>query len=251
MTARSCGTTVYRVTAGRFAYYVKASSPRSGDDLRFHAPGEAARLSWLGAQGIPVPEVVEVGATADVAWLITTAIEGRTADGHWAPADQGKVLDVVADLARTLHELPASQCPFDRTLAVSLPLARGAARDGLVDLDDLDERHAGWTARQLLDELDTTPPPAEDHLVVCHGDLCLDNILITPGTLGLAGVLDVGRLGIADPWLDLSILLRSITGECPAWDRSPHHAERLLHRYGLAEIDERKAFFYQLLDEFA
>jgi kanamycin kinase len=247
---RSCGTTVYRV-AGRLAYYVKISSPRSGDGLRFYPPGEAARLSWLSAQGIPVPEVVEVGATADTAWLVTTAIEGRPAAGYWPPADRGRVLDVVADLARTLHALPAAQCPFDRTLAVSLPLARAAARDGLVDLDDLDERHAGWTAQQLLDELDATPPPEQDRLVVCHGDLCLDNIVITPGTAALAGVLDVGRLGVADPWLDLSVVLRNITEECRAWDRGPHHAERFLRRYGLAEMDERKAFYYRLLDEFA
>jgi kanamycin kinase len=248
--ARSCGTAVYRV-AGRYEYYVKISAPRSGDDLRFHPPGEAARLSWLGAHGIPVPEVIEIGATTDAAWLVTRAIEGTPAAGYWHPPDRGRVLDVVADLATALHALPARECPFDRTLAVSLPLARAAARDGLVDTGDLDERHAGWTAQQLLDELDATPPPEQDRLVVCHGDLCLDNILITPGTLELAGVLDVGRLGVADPWLDLSIVLRNITEECRAWDPGPHLAERFLRRYGLARIDEQKAFYYRLLDEFA
>jgi aminoglycoside phosphotransferase len=247
---RSCGTVVYRVT-GRFSYYVKTAAPQDGKDLRFHPPGEAARLSWLAARGIPVPEVVEVGATADTAWLVTTAIAGRPASGPWGAADRGSVLHIVADLAQALHALPVQECPFDRTLAVSLPLARAAARSDLVDLDDRDDRHAGWTPQQLLDELDATPPPVEDHIVVCHGDLCLDNILIAPDTLVLAGVLDVGRLGVADRWLDLAITLRNITEECRGSYPGPQDAVRFLRRYGLAEIDAPKAFYYRLLDEFA
>jgi kanamycin kinase len=266
---RSDGTTIHRVE-GRHTYYVKAAPARDPDDLRFHPPGEAARLAWLGARGFPVPEVVEAAANADTMWLVTTAIEGRSAAGRWSPADRRGVLDVVADLTRALHALPARDCPFDRTLAVLLPRVRAAARAGWVDCDDLDDTHAGWTAQQLLGELDAAQPPDEDRVVVCHGDLCLDNVLIAPDTLSLAGILDVGRLGTADRWLDLSIVLRNITGECPdwecpgldspgldgtdadstAWDTHQRRAGRFLRRYGLAETDERKLAYYRLLDEF-
>lgn len=248
--ARSYGTAVYRVT-GPHTYYVKATASRDPDDLRFSPAGEAARLGWLGGQGFPVPEVVEVGASAELAWLVTTGIEGRPAALPWRPADQGTVLDVVADLARGLHSLPAGHCPFDRTLAATLPRIRAGALAGRVDLDDLDEAHAGWTAQQLLDELDATPAPREEEedIVVCHGDLSLDNILIAPGTLSLAGILDAGRLGRADRWLDLSIVLRNLGGECPGWDPGPRHTGRFLRRYGLAGIDEHRLGYYQLLDE--
>ncbi len=246
---RSYGTAIYRVEAKR-TYYVKVTASHDPDDLRFHPPCEAARLAWLGAQGFPVPDVVEVGANAEMMWLVTTGIGGRSAAASWNAAEQRAVLDVVADLARELHALPARDCPFDRTLAVTLPRIRAAALAGRVDLDDLDETHTGWTARQLLDELDAMQAPDEEHIVVCHGDLCLDNIVIAPESLSLAGVLDVGRLGAADRWLDLSIVLRNLSGESPGWEPDPRFAERFLRRYGIAEIDERKSTYYRLLDEF-
>jgi kanamycin kinase len=219
------------------------------DDLRFSPVGESARLTWLGGQGFPVPEVVEVGTSEEAAWLVTTAIEGRSAALPWSAADQGAVLDVVADLARALHALPVRDCPFDRTLAVSLPRIRAGVAAGRVDLDDLSQVHAGWTAQQLLDELDAAQPPPEEDIVVCHGDMCLDNFLITPGTLAPAGILDAGRLGTADRWLDLSIVLRNLGGECPGWDPDPRQASRFLSRYGLPGVDGHRLRYYQLLDE--
>lgn len=247
--SRSYGTTVYRVD-GPNSYYVKSGPRRERDDLRFHPPGEAERLIWLGRLGFPVPDVVEVGEDADTMWLVTTAIEGRLAAERWKPAEEPTVVDMVADLARALHSLPAEDCPFDRSLTVSLSWARVATREGMVDTDDLDERHRGWTAEQLLAELDTTPVPGEEVLVVCHGDLCLDNVLVKPGTMTLAGICDVGRLGIADRWLDLSVVLRNLTEECEGWHHHARHADNFLRRYGLSRIDERKRHYYRLLDEF-
>jgi len=40
-------------------------------------------------------------------------------------------------------------------------------------------------------------------LAVCHGDFCLPNVVLDPETLVVTGILDVGRLGIADRHLDL------------------------------------------------
>lgn len=246
---RSSGTVVHRVDGRRHAWYVKTTPVRETTGLGFDPPGEAARLGWLGRRGFPVPEVVDVGATPELAWLVTRAVGGRPAAGPWAPAELPAVLDVVADLTRALHALPVADCPFDRTLAVSLPEARLAAGTGRVDLDDLEDRHRGWTARRLLDELEATPAPMEHELVVCHGDLCLDNVLITPGAPALAGILDVGRLGRADRWLDLSIVLRNLD-ECGDWAVLPDRTGRFLRRYGLAAMDGSRCHYYRLLDEF-
>jgi len=136
-----------------------------------------------------------------------------------------------------------------RTLAVTLPLARRAVELDRVDLDDLEPAHRGWSARRLLAELDTKSPPVNADLVVCHGDLCLDKVLIAPATLSLAGFLDNGRLGRADRWVDLAIASRNIGEECIEWGYLPHHAELFLRRYGAAP-DAGKRHFYRLLDEF-
>jgi kanamycin kinase len=244
--ARSYGTTVYRVLCDR-TYYVKVTSTADRGDPRFHPATEADGLVWLATWGFPVPEVVETGAADGLSWLVTGAVPGVPAAGPWEPAARTNVLDAVADLAAQLHSVPAGRCPIDRTLAVTLPRCRLAVELATVDLDDLDERHLGWTAEDLLAELDATPVPPEEDVVVCHGDLSLDNILIDPDTLTVTGILDAGRLGRADRWLDLSVILRDITEDQAQWG---FDAERFLHRYGLSEVDQTKYEYYRLLDEF-
>jgi aminoglycoside phosphotransferase len=249
VTSRSSGTTVYRVE-GRHCFYVKSTPPwEHPDDPRFNPAAEAERLRWLAGQGLPVPEVVEVGGDGESVWLVTTAMPGRPAAARWSPEDLPRVVDVVADVARAVHALPVARCPFDRRLPALLAEAAVAVRFDAVDLDDVDAAHHGWTARQLLDELRRTPAPPEDDLVVCHGDLCLDNVLVAPDTLSLAGLIDVGRLGVADRWLDLSIALNHI-GEDTDWGYGPRHADRFLRRYGIQEIDHAKVAYYRLVDEF-
>jgi aminoglycoside phosphotransferase len=241
---RSYGTSVHRVRCAGTTYYVKTTSIVDRDDLRFHPQNEAERLLWLAGWGLPVPEVVEVGQVAGRSWLVTTAMPGVPATGPAGGPGWERVLRAVADLAATLHSIPARECPFDRRLAVTVPRCRAAVELGTVDLDDLDEHHSGWTGEQLLAELDSTPTPPEDEVVVCHGDLGLDNLLVDPDTLTVTGVIDCGRLGRADRWLDLAIVLRDIA-EC-----RPDGVDVFGRTYGLPTIDEEKRRYYRLLDEF-
>jgi aminoglycoside phosphotransferase len=101
------------------------------------------------------------------------------------------VVNAVAELAGLHHALPASACPFDRSLAVTMPLAREAAAARLVDLGNLDEQHHGWDAPRLLAALEASTPERERDLVVCHGDFTLSNVLLDPDTLDPAGALPV------------------------------------------------------------
>lgn len=48
---------------------------------------------------------------------------------------------------------------------------------------------------------------------MCHGDLFLPNVLLDPATCAVTGVIDAGRLGVADRWVDLAIATRSFVSE--------------------------------------
>lgn len=198
---------------------------------------EGERLRWLRARGIPAAEVLE----CEPGLLVTAEVPGRSAAELWPDTD--RIVDALADLTRALHALPVADCPFDRTLAVTIPEALAASPD----LDDLDAERAGWTRDQLVAELLATRP-ADEELVVCHGDLCVPNVLFDPETGDVTGVIDAGRLGVADRWLDLGIATRSLTDE-----RNPQYGEasakRFLNRYGVEE-NPAKTTFYRLLDEF-
>jgi aminoglycoside phosphotransferase len=197
------------------------------------------RLGWLAGHGIPCPAVV----AHEPGILVTTTLPGRSGAEVW-PADQRPGLaDAFADLLRAVHSLPAADCPFDRSLGLTIPAAEAAVGAGHVDLDDLDPGRQGWTAERLLARLHTTRPATEE-LVVCHGDPTLANVFCDDHG-HLTGVIDVGRLGVADRYLDLAIASRSLTSR---WHQA--YGSRLLRRYGLDRVDLGKIQFYRLLDEF-
>jgi aminoglycoside phosphotransferase len=85
--------------------------------------------------------------------------------------------------------------------------------------------------------------PSDERLVVTHGDASLPNFVWSPSN-GV-GLIDLGRFGLADPYQDLALFLRSARRNHPDID-----AEALmLERYPLAAIDADRCAFYRLLDE--
>jgi aminoglycoside phosphotransferase len=213
--------------------------------------GEVDRLAWLAEHGLPVPEIVDAGDWCDpdaTGWLLTRAVPGRPASDPWPPAQRDGVVAALVDVAARLHALPVTECPFARDLAVTVPCAHAAAAENAIDLDDLDAERRGWTAARLVAELDATVPADED-LVVCHGDFCLPNVILEPRTLRVNGLVDAGRLGVADRWADLALITRSLADERND-QFGAERAARFLTAYGVREPDAAKLAFYRLLDEF-
>jgi aminoglycoside phosphotransferase len=237
------GALVWRLH-GPTELFVKVADASPHHDTGFDLSAEAERTRWLGGRGIPVPEVVGAGTTGAAHWLITTAVPGRPAAHAWPAEQVPAVVDALADLTRALHAVPAGACPFDRGLAVTVAAARHAVDAGLVDLDDLDDERVGRTADELLAELEATRPDTED-VVVCHGDLTFDNVLLDPGTARVTGLIDLGRLGRADRCADLALLIGELAAT--TW---PGAVERFLRRYGGPVPDPARLAFYRLLDEF-
>jgi kanamycin kinase/aminoglycoside 3'-phosphotransferase-2 len=237
---------VWRV-AGPPRRYVKLVG--DGDDrvaLTRQLLAEAEHAVWLGAQGFPAPQVLDSGSQDGVAWLVTAAMPGRTLADPWPLSMRGRLVDNLADMCAALHDIPVTACPFRRDLAVTIPAAADAVRDGAVDPGDFDDERAGRSPADLLEELFATRPGAED-LVVCHGDLCLPNVLADPDTGAITGLVDLGRLGVADRHQDLALTTRSlgpINGQF-----GPGAADRFLRRYPIPP-DPGRLDYYRLLDEF-
>lgn len=227
---------IYRVGA----CYVKiAPATWAPDDLRLSTAGEAARLTWLGKQGLPVPTIVDVGGDANWRWLVTRARPGVPITRAPSP---GAAVDAFADVARAVHALPAASCPYRLGVAELLAWARRAVRNGWVDTADLDPGNAGREPADLFAELTKTPvPPQID--TVTHGDLTPDNVLIDPATATVTALLDAGRLGVADVWRDLALARRNLA------DLGPQLPDRFLARHG-ASADPVREAYYRLVDEF-
>jgi aminoglycoside phosphotransferase (APT) family kinase protein len=159
----------------------------------------AAARELLGRTRFPTPEPValgEPGAGYPLPWSVQTWLPGTVATDE----DPGQSAAFAHDLAEFIHGV--------RTIDT-----RGRAFSGTGRGGDL-RSHDAWMetcferSEQLLDvpRLRRTwgimrDLPRSDRDVMTHGDLIPGNVLVCGGRL--AGVIDVGGMGPADPALDL------------------------------------------------
>ena len=203
---------------------------------------EMVRLNWLTAF-MPLPTIKHFIRTPDDAWLLTTAIPGKTAFQvlEEYPDSGENIVDALAVFLRRLHAIPVSHCPFNSDYPFRLSLAHARMVNGLVDTDDFDDERHDWSAEQVWDAMHTLLPFPPDP-VVTHGDFSLDNLIFADGRV--MGCIDVGRVGIADRYQDLAILW-SCLGEF-----SLSLQQRLFQTYGISDPDSNKVQFHLMLDEF-
>lgn len=213
---------------------------------------ERDRLLWLATTPVPAAEVLDFDDAGDRTILVSSALAGIPASELGRDDAELATAGLVAFLVN-LHALSVRDCPFDRRLDTTVPEAARAVATGRVDETDFDDERAGRTAVDLLAELDASAARARHEefldLAVCHGDACLPNVLVDPDTLEVTGLVDVGRLGVADRHLDLALLARSMSAPWlnPAY--GPVLADRMLSAYPV-DVDPWRLEFYQLLDEF-
>lgn len=152
-----------------------------------------------------------------------------------------RIIAGFAAFLRALHALPVDDCPFDASAAVRLAHARRLVAGAAVDESDFDEDHRGWTAREVLAQVEALAPCATGR-VVTHGDFSLGNLMLDADGRP-TGCIDVGRLGIADSWQDIAILwnnLRDVDEGAPAL---------FLKAMGIDKPDEPRLLFHRCLDE--
>ena len=231
------GGRTWEVGEGQRRCFVKWSPYQPGIDLA----GEAARMTWAGAY-TPVPRVLASGADDAGMWLVTSPLPGRNAvEDDWI-ARPHVAVRAIGEGLRALHEaLPADSCPFSWMAEQRVAEAVQAVRNGWAGpQEDWHEVHGHLTLAQAL-KLAADIPPA-DRLVVCHGDACAPNTLLTDDGRW-SGHVDLGSLGVADRWADLAVATWSTE-----WNYGPGWEGTLLDAYGIAPDPDRTRYYRLLWD---
>ncbi|MCP8882161.1 aminoglycoside 3'-phosphotransferase [Devosia sp. XJ19-1] len=201
-------------------------------------PGEIERLNWLTRMGFKAPRVVDAEQGSNRLWLLMSAVPGEDLT-HYIDRPEVFVRAYAQGLKR-MHALDTTTCHFDHGLDARLADAEARLVAGLVDESDFDTQRLGQTAQQVLDWLKANRPPIGQQIVT-HGDASTPNVLALDGRF--SGMVDCGRVGLADVWQDLALACRSV-----AFNIGEAHIPAFLAAYG-AEWDEVKYRYYCTLDE--
>lgn len=239
------GDRVYRRDDGA-AYAKLAPADRAG-----LLEGERRRAEWLGARGLGAPAVLDWLQSPAGACLVTAALPGVPAAD--LPADAlARAWPSLAGALKALHDLPVADCPFARRLPAMFDRARDVVGRGAVNPDFLAPEHQDVPPATLLAmleaELAQRLAQEEGDLVVCHGDACLPNLMVDPGTLRCTGFVDLGRLGVADRHVDLALLLANARESWTSPGQEAAAFARLFEIHGIAAPDRGRLAFYLHLD---
>ncbi|MFT4259071.1 phosphotransferase [Microbacterium sp.] len=97
---------------------------------------------------------------------------------------------------------------------------------------------AAARGERVPDDLRDTPPV--DRLVVCHGDACMPNTLLTASG-AVAGHVGLAALGAADRWADIAVAAMSTV-----WNVGEGRHDALIDAYGVDPDRERLAYYRRL-----
>ncbi|MGA3221496.1 MAG: aminoglycoside 3'-phosphotransferase [Acidimicrobiales bacterium] len=230
------GGLTFEVVGDGERFFVKWQPAGTAIDL----DAEAERMAWAVAF-TPVPRVLDAGEDPTGAWLVTTAVLGRSAVTERWLGEPRTAVRAIGEGLRSLHELlPANRCPFNWSAEQRVADARRRAASGPLDPACWHTEHKDLSVEQALALL--AGPPPVDRLVVCHGDACAPNTLLTDDGR-CSGHVDLGAMGTADRWADLAIATWSAE-----WNYGPDWGTTLLDAYGVGADPDRTRYYRLLWD---
>jgi kanamycin kinase len=222
-------------------FYLKVTS--SGEDLRVGAEN----YRWAREHtGLTVPEIVSVGYTEQVSWLMTVALPGATflaslQDG--APVQE--TLTRFADGLLSVHSLPIDNCPFRWTVrSVYTGLEQRIDAGEIRPLHTQRPEYTHLTLPEVLDHLrHTCPTDVEESPVVVHHDYALHNVMLLPDNT--VGYLDLGRMSVGHRWMDLAIAYHTIV------DVAGEEGCRIFFDAYGADMNDTRLKYFSILMDFA
>ncbi|MDX3925610.1 MAG: APH(3'') family aminoglycoside O-phosphotransferase [Shinella sp.] len=239
------GDRVFRRSDG--AAHVKVSEPANAALLE----SERDRTEWLAAFGLGSPRVLDWIESEEGACLVTSTVAGVPAS-ELASAELGVAWPSIIGRVRDLHAVPASGCPFARDLATMFARAEDVVRRNAVNPDFLAPEQRDVPPADMLAALRAQLPVRLDQekkeLVVCHGDACMPNFMVDPQTLRCTGMIDLGRLGVADRYVDFSLLIANSSETWSGPEEAKAAYDRLFSIHAIPQPDRERLAFYLGLD---
>jgi aminoglycoside phosphotransferase len=208
----------------------------------FVALAEVDRLDWIDRR-LPCPKMLASSPLDGGGHAVVLSLPaGTPATMPEHRAHPTRTIEYLAQALRFVHEVPVDACPFNMRVELRMRSITRRMNAGQYDTSTFTEpynRYSGARLLEILGEIET----AEDDLVFTHGAFGMDVALLD--LTGVSGIVEWGRSGVADRYVDLAHAVRSV-----ATVVGPELIPHFFHCYGLDHPDPRKLDFYALLAEF-
>ena len=212
---------------------------------------EAKMLTWLKGK-IPVPDIIEHICENGYSCILMNKCTGKIACDPVFMMQPKRQVELLAEALYSLWRVPIDGCPSQLSLRKRLEMAEDNIINNRVDLNNTESDTFGPKGFRdfsaLLYWLQENQPTKAT--AICHGDFCLPNIFLSE--TGLTGLIDLGRAGVADPWLDIALCCRSLehnyNGIYDGKRYKGYDKQMLFDALGI-QPDWERIRYYILLDE--
>lgn len=167
-------------------------------------------------------------------------------------SDLLKAWPSMVEQLNAVHSLPPLECPFERGLSEMFARAVDVVSRNAVNPEFLPDEDQLTPQPDLLarieGELAVRLEQERTELVVCHGDPCMPNFMVNTKNLQCTGLVDLGRLGKADRYADLTLMIANAEEKWACPDEAKRAFNILFAILGIYAPDRERLAFYLRLD---
>lgn len=197
-----------------------------------------------------VPQVLGYEETEGIRYLLMSRVDGVMSCHESLMGNLHHAAELLVEGLHLLWDVDATNCPANMRLTSKLSLIEQTIARGEIHFTsaraDVPSSPTFTNPDALLRYL--ADNKMEESLAITHGDYCMPNVMVSGGHI--SGLIDLGRAGLADPWVDIALAWRSLKHNCDGthgfhegWTK-----ELLFDALGIAP-DWDKLCYYLLLDE--
>lgn len=208
---------------------------------------EGLIFEWL-QNKIKVPEIYFNLKIEDTYYLIMEMLPGQMGQYGFEQLGVKEMVIYYANLIKEWHQIDYSDFLNVNTLQDKLNHAKYNVEHNLVKTQYFERELREKTGEEVYTLMMNSYPKTFD-LVLCHGDVCMPNFMMSNGKL--TGWIDVVGCGVNDRYLDIAIALRTLrfNFEWMNLNFSEEYQQLFLETYGISDLDLEKVKFYICLDE--
>ena len=208
----------------------------------YNVKREKEIIEWL-SKRIETPKIIHYEESKKFNSLLMTNIGGISLENIQTTITLEEYIDFYVQIIKQIQSISIEQCPYNNCIDNRLKELEYLIENDLADIDknnwEEETKNRFKTSQDLFKYLKQNKP--DENLIFSHGDITNSNIYIENDKVK---IIDLGRCGLADKWLDIAFCVREIKESCDENKWLDMFFDKLQLKPDWDKID-----YYILLDE--